>query len=106
EGAFAGENGVDRGPVGLIEVCKVQILDDGAGIAQFCNCRLERKLLLGLRPRPFCKAHDREPRLLDRRQSLFDENVKHRHRPAVPVAPPTNDSAKATSSMRRAKKPT
>src|SRR5882724_4210541 len=73
---LAGEDGVDRIPVGRIEFVPLALLDDGARLAQFCDRSFEYLLLFGLHPRPFCEAHDPKTRSVQRRHALSGVDVK------------------------------
>lgn len=44
---LARQNGIDGFPVGLIEVAQLQLLQNGACLARFRDCRLEHLLLFG-----------------------------------------------------------
>ena len=83
---FAGEDGVDRVPVGSIEFGKLQFLQNGACPAQRLDRRLKDVLLLGLGARPLCEAHDGEARRSQRLQALVDIDLESRDRPAVKIA--------------------
>src|SRR5437868_11923752 len=83
---FAGENSVDRLPVGAIELGQFKLFQNRAGIAQLSNRGLERLLLLGLRARPFLETHDTKTRRIKGFQAFVDVDMKARKWPAMRIA--------------------